>query len=52
MPPEAFEFEILDTLTPPERPDYNPKDDLKALEALWLDRLSPFGERGYNPEPK
>ena len=49
---EAFEFEVLDTLTPPERPDYKPSDDLRALEELWLDKLSPFGERGYNPEPK
>ncbi len=50
--PEAFEFEELDTLTPPERPDYKPSDDLRALEELWLDKLSPFGARGYNPEPK
>jgi group I intron endonuclease len=50
--PEAFEFEILDTLTPPERPDYKPSDDLRALEELWLDKLSPFGERGYNAVPK
>ena len=49
---DAFEFEVLDELTPQERPDYNPSDDLKALEQLWLDKLSPFGERGYNPEPK
>jgi hypothetical protein len=49
---EAFEFEVLDTLTPPERPNYKPSDDLRALEELWLDNLSPFGERGYNPEPK
>ncbi|HEX4966238.1 MAG TPA: GIY-YIG nuclease family protein [Thermoanaerobaculia bacterium] len=50
--PEAFEFEILDTLTPPERPDYDPKEDLRVLESLWLDKLSPFGERGYNAKPK
>ena len=49
---EAFEFEILDTLTPPERADYNPSNDLRALEELWLDKLSPFGERGYNAVPK
>lgn len=49
---EAFEFEVLDTLTPPGRPDYKPSDDLRALEELWLDKLSPYGERGYNPEPK
>jgi len=50
--PEAFEFEVLDTLTPPERPDYDPSDDLRALEELWLDKLSPFGGRGYNAKPK
>jgi hypothetical protein len=50
--PDAFAFEVLDTLTPPERPDYDPSDDLRALEELWLDRLSPFGERGYNARPK
>ncbi len=50
--PEAFEFEVLDTLAPPERPDYDASDDLRALEELWLDKLSPFGERGYNAPPK
>ena len=24
----------------------------RALEELWLDKLKPFGDRGYNPEPK
>ena len=49
---EAFEFEVLDTLTIPERADYDPTADLRALEELWLDKLSPFGDRGYNTEPK
>jgi hypothetical protein len=49
---EAFEFEVLDTLAPQGRPDYDPSADLHALEGLWLDKLSPFGERGYNPKPK
>ena len=46
---EAFAFEVLDTITPPEGRDA--KDDLRALEELWLDKLSPYGERGYN-KPK
>ena len=46
--PEAFEFEILDTLQSPDRRDYDPRDDLRVLEALWLEKLSPFGDRGYN----
>ncbi len=50
--PEAFEFTVLDTLAPPERPGYDPSNDLRALEELWLDKLSPFDERGYNARPK
>jgi hypothetical protein len=50
--PDAFEFEVLDTLAPPERPDYDPSADLKALEELWLEKLSPFDERGYNARPR
>jgi hypothetical protein len=50
--PDAFAFEVLDTLTPPEgRPDYDPADDLCVLEALWLERLEPYGERGYMRRP-
>lgn len=49
---DAFEIEVLDTLTPPETPDYNPADDLKVLEDLWLDRLQPFDDKGYNKRPK
>lgn len=50
--PAAFEFEILDTLSPSEQPDYDPANDLRALEELWLEKLSPFEERGYNTKPR
>jgi hypothetical protein len=46
--PDAFVFEVLDTLTAPERLDYDPSDDLRAIEQLWLDKLSPFEDQGYN----
>jgi hypothetical protein len=49
--PEAFVFEILDTLTPSGRPGWDPAEDLRALEELWLERLSPYGEQGDNPGP-
>jgi hypothetical protein len=49
---EAFEVEVLDTLDAPERDDYDPSADLRTLEQMWLDKLTPYGERGYNPEPK
>jgi hypothetical protein len=48
--PEAFVFEVLDTLAPrDDQPGYDPTDDLRVLEALWLERLAPFGDRGYVP---
>ncbi|HEV7732381.1 MAG TPA: GIY-YIG nuclease family protein [Candidatus Binatia bacterium] len=49
---EAFAFEILDELSVPEQPDYDPTDDLRVLESLWLDRLQPYDARGYNTRPK
>lgn len=48
----AFAFEVLDTLPAPDQPDFDPSDDLRVLEDLWLDKLSPFDERGYNARPK
>jgi hypothetical protein len=50
--PEAFEFEVLDTLAPPSRSDYDPSSDLRVLEDLWLAKLEPYDERGYNVKPK
>ena len=50
--PDAFVFEVLDTIKPPdEQPDYDPTDDLRVLESLWLDRLQPYGVRGYKSRP-
>jgi hypothetical protein len=48
----AFEFEVLQELEPPEGPGWDPREDLAALEALWLEELSPYGEKGYNRRPK
>lgn len=49
---EAFAFEVLDTLTPPDEAGYDPRADLEALQALWLEKLAPFEERGYNRPPR
>lgn len=49
---EGFAFEIFDTLSPSEDPAYDPSEDLKTLEALWLDKLAPFETAGYNRRPK
>ena len=43
--PEAFTFEVLDTLAWPEdTPDF----DLVLLESMWRERLQPNGEGSYN----
>ena len=47
--PDAFEFVVLDTLAPRDAPDYDPTEDLRTLENLWLERLSPFEPTGYHP---
>jgi hypothetical protein len=50
--PKAFEFEILDTLVHSDEPGHDSAEDLRVLEALWLEKLSPYDERGYNVRPK
>ena len=50
--PDAFVFEVLDELPPPaEQPGWDPTDELRVLESLWLDRLQPYGDRGYKSAP-
>jgi hypothetical protein len=44
----AFVFEILDRLEPKDDPLWDCDGDLKTLEELWLDKLQPYGEKGYN----
>ena len=46
---ENFSFEVLEEIFPRETSDH--KSDLEVFEDLWLEKLKPFGEQGYN-EPK
>ncbi|MFY9824816.1 MAG: GIY-YIG nuclease family protein [Thermoanaerobaculia bacterium] len=48
----AFAFEVLDTLTSDDELGFDFKRELSTLEQLWLERLEPYGERGYNRPPK
>ncbi len=48
MGEQSFVIEVLDTLKPVDDPAYDYRDDLKALESMWLEKLRPFGERGYH----
>jgi hypothetical protein len=47
MGPDAFEFEVLDQLSPSELPDYDPADDLRELETMWMEKLGPTGDLTY-----
>jgi hypothetical protein len=51
--PGDFVFEVLEYLTPPSE-DASAliiREALSALEKRWLDKLKPWGERGYNKPP-
>ena len=48
----GFSFDILDRLEYKDDPLYSYDDDLKTLEILWLDRLQPYGEKGYHKRKK
>ncbi len=48
---DSFSFEVLDVLPPPKEPGTDPKEELQVLLSLWLDRLRPYGDAGYNAVP-
>jgi len=48
----AFEFEELEVLEPLDDPAYDPSEDLKILEELWTEKVTPYSDKGYNQKPK
>ena len=49
----AFTFEILEIVQEKENdPDFNADDELTLLEQIWLEKLQPFGDRGYNKDQR
>jgi hypothetical protein len=47
-----FAFEIVDELTPRGGVEFDYRKELEFLEKLWLEKLQPFGDCGYNtPKP-
>jgi hypothetical protein len=48
MGEEEFTFEVLDRLQPKEDPHYDYGYDLQTLEVIWLEKLQPFGSKGYH----
>ncbi len=50
--PDAFVFEILEVVKESDDPNFNREDELTLLEQIWLEKLQPFGDRGYNTDAK
>lgn len=48
----AFAFEIAEILKPSDDPDFSLELALAELEQRWVEKVQPFGERGYNTGPK
>jgi len=49
---ESFAFEILDELTRKDGSGRDYKAELAVLEELWLAKLQPYGDVGYNERKK
>lgn len=45
---ENFSFDIVDHLEPNDDPEHDYGDDLRVLEGMWLEKLQPYDEKGYN----
>jgi hypothetical protein len=45
---DAFKFETLEPVEPRDDQNYDYKADLDTLLELWLEKLEPYGDKGYN----
>ncbi len=50
--PDKFVFEILEVVKESTDPNFDVGDELTLLEQIWIEKLQPFGERGYNTDSK
>jgi hypothetical protein len=49
---DKFAFEVLEEIVPQDDSNYDYTADLETLEDLWLEKLEPYGEKGYNERKK
>ena len=45
---DKFEFEIVDQMELRDEPGFDARRELQFLEEMWLEKLQPYDERGYN----
>jgi hypothetical protein len=49
---DQFAFEVLDELNRNGQPEQDYLKELALLEDMWLDKLKPYGETGYNRQAR
>jgi group I intron endonuclease len=47
---DRFVFEILEVVKVKDDQNFNLVDELTLIEQIWLEKLQPFGDRGYNTD--
>jgi hypothetical protein len=45
---DKFVFEVLEVVKVKDDPHFDVADELTLLEEIWVEKLHPFGEHGYN----
>ena len=49
---DKFTFDILEVVKVKDDENFNLEDELTLLEQIWLEKLHPFGENGYNSDSR
>ena len=49
---DMFVFEVLEIVQVTDESQIKVEDELTLLEQIWLEKLQPFGEKGYNTGTK
>lgn len=47
---DVFEFQVLEVLKKKETGYFDEKKELEKLELKWLEKIQPYGDKGYNVE--
>lgn len=50
--PDSFVFEVLEVVQVKDDPNFDLNDELTLMEQIWLEKVQPFGERGYNTDSR
>lgn len=48
--PDAFSYQVLEQKEADEVPDV--RWEMKQMEKRWLEKLQPYGDKGYNKAPE